>query len=185
MNVGWIDNGDWIKVKGVGFGAGATSFTARVASAAAGGRIEVRLDGASGAVAGTCTVPGTGGWQTWTTVSCAVTGATGTRDLYLRFAGGTGSLFNLNWWQFAGGGGGNLLTNGAMESGTSGWSVFGGGALSTSTPRARRRQRTRDHRTHRVVARSEPEPDLDARQRPQLHDVRVGAHTERAHPPRR
>jgi hypothetical protein len=133
MNVGWIDNGDWIKVKGVGFGAGATTFTARVASAAAGGRIEVRLDGAGGAVVGTCTVPATGGWQTWTTISCAVNGATGTRDLYLRFAGGTGSLFNLNWWQFAGGGSGNLLTNGTMENGTSGWSAFGGGALSTST----------------------------------------------------
>ncbi|MEV0718394.1 family 43 glycosylhydrolase [Asanoa sp. NPDC050611] len=133
MNVGWIDNGDWIKVKGVAFGGGATSFSARVASAAAGGRIEVRLDGSNGTVAGTCTVPGTGGWQTWTTVSCGVTGATGTRDLYLRFTGGTGSLFNVNWWQFGGGGGGNLLTNGSMENGTAGWSAFGGGTLSTTT----------------------------------------------------
>ncbi|TQS23422.1 lectin, partial [Microbispora sp. KK1-11] len=40
--------------------------------------------------------------QTWTTVSCPVTGATGTHDLYLRFTGGSGYLFNLNWWQFTG-----------------------------------------------------------------------------------
>ncbi|GAA1776605.1 family 43 glycosylhydrolase [Luedemannella helvata] len=103
-NVSFIDNGDWIKVKGVGFGTGASSFTARVASATSGGRIELRLGGATGTLVGTCTVPGTGGWQTWTSVSCPVSGATGTQDLYLRFTGGSGSLFNLNWWQFAGGG---------------------------------------------------------------------------------
>jgi hypothetical protein len=133
MNVGWIDNGDYIKVKGVAFGAGATSFTARVASATSGGRIELRLDGTGGTVVGTCTVPGTGGWQTWTTVTCPVSGATGTHDLYLRFTGGGGSLFNVNWWQFTGTGGGNLLVNGDAESGTSGWSVFGSGTLSSVT----------------------------------------------------
>ena len=82
MDVGFIDNGDWVKVKGVAFGTGASSFTARVASAASGGRIELRLDSTSGPLVGTCTVAGTGGWQTWTTVSCPVNGATGTQDLY-------------------------------------------------------------------------------------------------------
>ena len=43
------------------------------------GRIEARLDSASGTLVGTCAVSGTGGWQTWTTVSCPVSGATGTR----------------------------------------------------------------------------------------------------------
>ncbi|MEV2239848.1 family 43 glycosylhydrolase [Micromonospora andamanensis] len=104
MNVWSIDNGDWIKVKGVAFGTGASSFTARVASAAAGGNIEVRLDSATGPLVGTCRVPGTGGWQTWIDTSCAVSGATGTRDLYLRFTGGSGNLFNVDWWQFTGGG---------------------------------------------------------------------------------
>ncbi|WP_285786454.1 carbohydrate-binding protein, partial [Microbispora sp. NBRC 16548] len=102
MNVGFIDNGDYIKVKGVGFGTGATSFSARVASGAGGGKIELRRDSATGTLMGTCDVPGTGGWQTWTTVSCPVTGATGTHDLYLKFTGGSGYLFNLNWWQFTG-----------------------------------------------------------------------------------
>ncbi|WP_155370719.1 family 43 glycosylhydrolase [Catellatospora vulcania] len=100
MNIGWIDNGDYVKVKGAAFGTGAASFTARVASGAGGGRIEARLDSATGTTVATCTVPGTGGWQTWTTVSCPVTGATGTHDLYLRFTGGSGYLFNVNWWQF-------------------------------------------------------------------------------------
>jgi beta-xylosidase len=100
MNVGWIENADYVKVKGAAFGAGAPSFTARVASATSGGRIELRLGGANGTLVGTCGVPGTGGWQTWTSVTCPVTGATGTHDLYLRFAGGGGYLFNVNWWQF-------------------------------------------------------------------------------------
>jgi hypothetical protein len=130
MNVGWIDNGDWIKIKGVAFGTGANSFSARVASPSSGGNIEVRLDSATGTLVGTCRAPGTGGWQTWTTVSCPVSAATGTHDLYLRFTGG----FNVNWWQFSpsGGGGGNLLTNGNAENGTTGWSAFGG-TLSSST----------------------------------------------------
>ncbi|MEU4420329.1 family 43 glycosylhydrolase [Actinoplanes sp. NPDC024001] len=133
LNVGFLDNGDYIKVKGVAFGAGATSFSARVASATAGGRIELRLGSPTGTLAGTCTVPGTGGWQTWTTVTCPVSNATGTQDLYLRFTGGTGSLFNVNWWQFAGAAGANLLTNGTAENGTTGWRVFGSGTLSSDT----------------------------------------------------
>nr|WP_245653392.1 family 43 glycosylhydrolase [Herbidospora sakaeratensis] len=134
MNVGFIENGDYVKVKGAAFGAGASSFSARVASGTSGGRIEVRLGSATGTVVGTCTVPGTGGWQTWTTVTCPISGATGTRDLFLRFAGNSGYLFNLNWWQFTGGGGstGELLTNGSMENGTTGW-TSSGGSLSSAT----------------------------------------------------
>jgi arabinoxylan arabinofuranohydrolase len=97
--VSFLENGDWIKVKGAAFGTGATSFKARVASAASGGRIEVRLDSATGTLAGTCTVTGTGGWQTFTEVTCPVS-ASGTHDLFLRFTGGSGSLFNMDRWQF-------------------------------------------------------------------------------------
>ncbi len=103
MNVGYIDNGDYIKVKGVAFGTGATSYTARVASAGSGGSIELRLDGTSGPLVGTCRVSGTGGWQTWADTTCGVSGATGTHDLYLRFTGGSGSLFNLDHWRFSSG----------------------------------------------------------------------------------
>ena len=134
MNVANIENGDYVKVKSVAFGSGATSFTARVASATSGGRIEVRTGSPTGTLAGTCTVPGTGGWQTWTSVSCGVSGLSGTQDLYLRFTGGSGFLFNVNWWQFAGAAtGGNLLTNPGMEDGTTGWQVNGSGTLAAGT----------------------------------------------------
>jgi hypothetical protein len=70
-------------------------------SATSGGTIELRVDGPNGPVVGRCTVSGTGGWQTWADVSCPVSGATGTRDLYLNFTGGGGFLFNVDWWRFA------------------------------------------------------------------------------------
>ncbi|KFY08858.1 hypothetical protein V492_05848 [Pseudogymnoascus sp. VKM F-4246] len=100
MNVGSINNGAYIKVKGVNFGDGAQSFSARVSSGTSGGNIELRLGSVTGTLVGTCTVTGTGDWQTWTTVSCPVSGATGTEDLFLNFTGGSGFLFNINWWQF-------------------------------------------------------------------------------------
>lgn len=40
MNVGFIDHGDYLKIKNVNFGAGAAAFEARVASAGSGGNIE-------------------------------------------------------------------------------------------------------------------------------------------------
>jgi arabinoxylan arabinofuranohydrolase len=97
-----IENGDWIRVRGVDFGiTGAASFDARVASATSGGNIEIRLDSATGKLVGTCAISGTGGWQTWTDVKCSVSGASGKHDLYLKFTGGSGYLFNLNWFTFS------------------------------------------------------------------------------------
>nr|WP_169732007.1 family 43 glycosylhydrolase [Glycomyces arizonensis] len=100
MNVGWIENGDYIKAEGVDFASGAATFDVSAASDGAGGTIELRLDGPSGALVGTCDVPNTGGWQTWQTVSCPVSGAAGEHDLYLKFTGGDGYLFNADWWRF-------------------------------------------------------------------------------------
>jgi hypothetical protein len=59
LAVSFINNNDYIKVKSVGFGNGASSFTALVASGSSGGKIELRLDSNSGTLVGTCTVSGT------------------------------------------------------------------------------------------------------------------------------
>ncbi|HQA57464.1 MAG TPA: carbohydrate-binding protein [Acetivibrio sp.] len=100
-NVSFIENGDWIQVKGVDFGSsGATSFEARVASNTNGGNIEIRLDGPTGKLVGTCKVDGTGGWQNWTTKTCTISGATGIHDVFFRFTGGSGYLLNFSWWKF-------------------------------------------------------------------------------------
>ncbi len=100
MQVSNIQNGDYVKVKGVDFGFGATTFEARVTSANSGGNIELHLDSPTGTLVGTCAVAGTGSWQAWTTKSCSVSGAAGKHDLFLKFTGGSGFLFNVNWWKF-------------------------------------------------------------------------------------
>ena len=138
MDVTSINNGDYIKIRSVDFGAGATSFDARVASSTSGGTIELHLDSISGTLIGTCAVSGTGGAQTWTTKSCSVTSTTGVHDLFLKFTGsGTGNLFNFNWWRFGGpgasstdggGAGGTTGTGGTSGSGGSGTGGAAGGA---------------------------------------------------------
>lgn len=102
MDVTSIQNGSYIKVKGVDFGVGAESFSARVASSGSGGSIEIRLDSGTGPLAGTVAVTGTGGAQTWVTQTTPITGVTGVHDLYFVFtgAGASSSLFNFNYWQF-------------------------------------------------------------------------------------
>ena len=100
INVGFIENGDWLRYNSLDFGSGAASFEARVASATNGGNLEIRLDSPTGTLAGTCVVSGTGGWQTWITKSCSVSGLSGIHDIYLKFSGSSGYLFNINWWKF-------------------------------------------------------------------------------------
>ena len=80
----------------VNFGNGASSLAARVAGTGS-GSIAVRLGSTTGKLIGTVKVASTGGYQTWTTVNTAISGASGVSDLYFVFSG---SGFNFNWWQF-------------------------------------------------------------------------------------
>jgi hypothetical protein len=100
LNVGWIENGDFLLFERVDFGGGANSVEVRAASATSGGHIEFRLDSLNGPLVGTCTVANTGGWQTWQTFSCPIRGASGVHTLYLKFTGGSGYLLNVNWFRF-------------------------------------------------------------------------------------
>ncbi len=100
-NVAYIENGDYLVYNNVDFGNGAASFQARVSSGTGGGNIEIRLDSIAGPLVGTCPVAGTGAWQTWTDARCNVSGTGGKHDLYLKFTGGSGYLFNLNWFTFS------------------------------------------------------------------------------------
>jgi arabinoxylan arabinofuranohydrolase len=99
-DLGSIGNGGFAVYKNMKFGSGAIGFQARVASANSGGNIEIRLDSLSGTLVGTCAVTGTGAWQTWVTKSCSISNASGTHNLYLKAAGNSGYLFNINWFKF-------------------------------------------------------------------------------------
>ena len=99
-NIGYIQNGDYTRYDSVSFTTDMTVFDIRVASATSGGNIEVRLDSLTGQLVGTYPVSGTGGWQNWTTLSSAVTGLSDKHNLYLKYTGGSGYLFNVNWFRF-------------------------------------------------------------------------------------
>ncbi|WP_281310123.1 pectinesterase family protein [Flavobacterium flavigenum] len=100
-NVGYINSGDWIMFKDINFGSGAGSFLARAATTGTGGTISIRLGGTSGTVIGTCTVTGTGAWQTYKDFSCPVSQVSGIHDVYLVFEGESGYLYNLNYINFS------------------------------------------------------------------------------------
>ena len=103
QNIGYIENGDYTVYNNIDFEGGAVSFQARVAGATSGGTIEIRIDSITGTLIGTCSVAGTGDWQAWTTSTCGVSGISGPHDLYLKFTGGSGYLFNVNWFKFISG----------------------------------------------------------------------------------
>ncbi|MPY34347.1 carbohydrate-binding protein [Streptomyces adustus] len=98
--VGDIDNGDWIAFTPYSL-SDAKKITARIASGGAGGTLEVRAGSATGTLLGKATVPVTGGWDTYQDVSTALSKAPrGTTALYLVFKGGSGSLYELDDFNF-------------------------------------------------------------------------------------
>ncbi|WP_436761370.1 carbohydrate-binding protein [Streptosporangium sp. V21-05] len=100
--VGFVDDGDWISFQPYNL-SDAVRFTARVSSAGAGGRIEVRAGSATGTLLGTATVTSTGSWETFADVSANLSGApSGATTLYLVFRGATGQgyLFDLDAFTF-------------------------------------------------------------------------------------
>lgn len=98
-----IENNKAIIVRQMDLGEGAFSFAARVANRSDGGVIEIRLDGPEGKLLGNCMVsPSTGGWQIWNTKAADLEPVKGLHDICLRFKGGAGSLFNLDWFTFYG-----------------------------------------------------------------------------------
>jgi arabinoxylan arabinofuranohydrolase len=92
-----IEAGDWVGYSQVDFREGASAIVLQVAAAAAGGTIDVRIDGcddftsAPGSSLGTCEVMSTGDADTVAELSCPLTSATGPHDLCLAF-GGTASF---------------------------------------------------------------------------------------------
>ena len=83
-----------------------TNFNARIANANNDTHsyiFQIRIDSPSGQVIGTCSAPPTGGWQTWTTVSCPlISGLSGVHNVYLTFLpnGFGGYLYNIEWISF-------------------------------------------------------------------------------------
>jgi len=98
-DVGYANNNGNAVYKNIDFGSGVSEVSARVASAGAGGTLEFHLDTVDGPLVASVTIPITGGWQSWVTVSGTALGATGIHDVYAVFRGTVG-IGNFNWFKF-------------------------------------------------------------------------------------
>lgn len=94
LNVGWIHVGDWLDYNVNVQNAGTYTVEYRVASNAGTGAIQLQSGGSTLA---TTTVPNTGGWQNWQTVTANVTLNAGTQTLRVY---ASGYDFNINWIGF-------------------------------------------------------------------------------------
>ncbi len=95
-----IDDGEYIQLKGVDFGKGASKFTASCSSQLYGGSIEVHLDEPDGPLCGTVTIPYTG--FKYEEFSAFLKKCNGMHDLFLVFKGTPRqkrNLFNFDWWE--------------------------------------------------------------------------------------
>ncbi|MBV8882261.1 MAG: cellulase family glycosylhydrolase [Planctomycetaceae bacterium] len=141
-NVGWLAPGEWLQFTVHVATAGTYDVTFRVASATTGGTLHL-LSGAAD-LSGTVTVPGTGGWQTWTSVTASgLTLSSGTQAIRLSFDSGS---FNVNSMAFtpatasapAPGGGSSPPASGGGGGGGGGCGLLGLEALALLALRRRR-----------------------------------------------
>ncbi len=94
-----IDNGEYIKLRGVDFGTkGAKQFNV-IAASTGGVTVNLRLDSNKGPVVGTVTIGKTGSVEKYRTFSGKVKNAEGVHDLYICFDKASGDV-RLDWWQF-------------------------------------------------------------------------------------
>ena len=92
-----INNGEYIKLRGVDFGKGAKQFN--IAAASTGGvTVNLRLDSNKGPVVGTVTIGKTGNVEKYRVFSGKVKNVVGVHDLYICFDKASGDV-RLDYWQ--------------------------------------------------------------------------------------
>lgn len=106
-NVGWFSTNEWLEYTVNVKHAGTYSLNVRVASTAASNNLNIKLGGVD--LTGAWTFAGTGGNQTWTTISKTVNLTPGQQ--VLRFTSLTG-VFNVNWIELS------PATSGVLANGT-------------------------------------------------------------------
>ncbi len=94
-NVGWMSNNEWLEYTVTVPVTGTYEIDIRVASQDTGGNFHIEFNGID--KTGNITVPVTGGWQNWTTVSRTVTLSAGTQ--IMRFANAdSADEYNINYF---------------------------------------------------------------------------------------
>lgn len=101
-DIGWTSAGEWLNYSVTVATAGTYDFDVRVASAGAGGKFHIEVNGVD--KTGALTVPNTGGWQTWTTIKkTGVSLSAGSQAvrLVMDANGSTAAVGNFNWIRVA------------------------------------------------------------------------------------
>lgn len=139
MKVSHIHNGDWLAVSKADLKTGLKSITFHASPVNGGGTVELRLDSRYGTKLGEVSI--TGNPSTWKDYSASLSSATGVHDLYFVFKGSSGGeLFYLDHWKMSRNtastapdpstpAAGELVKNGGIEDGLTGWSSLYGAKL--------------------------------------------------------
>ena len=93
-----INDGEFIKLRGVDFAQGARKFNITAASTG-GCKVTLRLDNQNGPVIGEVTISRTRNVENYKVFNTRVNNAQGVHDLYLCFSNTDGDT-RLDWWQF-------------------------------------------------------------------------------------
>jgi Carbohydrate binding module (family 6) len=98
-NVGWMAPGEWLVYSVSVPSAGSYRLDLRVAATGEGGRLHVEFDGVD--KTGPLTIPNTGGWQQWATISAPVALSAGAQRMrvVVDAASAAGIVGNLNFVQ--------------------------------------------------------------------------------------
>ena len=98
-DVGWVAAGEWLGYTVNVAANGNYMAEFRVASSGRGGTFHLEMNGVN--VTGPLTVPDTGGWQSWQTLTTTVSLAAGTQSARLVMdAAGNSAVGNFDWMQF-------------------------------------------------------------------------------------
>lgn len=95
LNVGWINDGDWMDYNVSVAQSGLYTLTFRTANGYGNGIIQVRSE--NGTVLQSTSVPLSGGWQGWSSVRTTIKLAQGDQTLRIHAINGD---FNFNWFSF-------------------------------------------------------------------------------------
>jgi N-acetylneuraminic acid mutarotase len=94
--VGWANPGEWVKYTVNVASTDVYSPTIRIANGGAGGTFHINVDGNN--ATGSISMPGTGGWQNWTTLSLPnISISAGIHVLTLAIDSGAQGMGNFNW----------------------------------------------------------------------------------------
>jgi endonuclease/exonuclease/phosphatase family metal-dependent hydrolase len=122
-NIGWTDPGEWVNYTVNVASGGNYTLQVRVSSATGGGTMHVGFNKSN--VWKTVSVPGTGGWQRWTTVNVPVTLTSGTQVLTVLFDTGGVNLNRIGVSSGSGSSGSSSSSSSLGPFGGSAWSIPG------------------------------------------------------------